>query len=203
MDCGHRIGPAHLCHALAPPHEGDLDLPYLERMRVFAKKLVDLQPDVIASQTRRRSPHCSSGRRGRSRSYLWPSPTRSRRELRCESAPPVAGGPTNVDPEVAAIGPTQLREPLLEPGKPSLWLGIVFVERHQHTDTPQTCGLLCPHRERPRHRAPKPCNQLPPTHQSSQRRFRPDQLPLVPGRALRDGCRIELPSSMVILLWVK
>src|SRR5271166_3933331 len=27
MDHGHRIGPAHLCHALAPPHEGDLDLP--------------------------------------------------------------------------------------------------------------------------------------------------------------------------------
>ena len=27
MDRGHRIGPAHLCHALAPSHEGDLDLP--------------------------------------------------------------------------------------------------------------------------------------------------------------------------------
>jgi hypothetical protein len=27
MDCGHRIGPARLQHSLAPPHEGDIDLP--------------------------------------------------------------------------------------------------------------------------------------------------------------------------------
>jgi integrase len=27
VDCGDRIGPAHLWHAVAPPHEGDVDLP--------------------------------------------------------------------------------------------------------------------------------------------------------------------------------
>ena len=49
----------------------------VDRMRMFAKELVDLQPDVILATLELRRPLHSSGRRGRSRSYLRPSPTRS------------------------------------------------------------------------------------------------------------------------------
>ena len=46
----------------------------------------------------------------------------------------VVGRPTNVHSQVAAVGPTQLRKSLREPGKPDLCHGIVFVQPHQHAD---------------------------------------------------------------------
>ena len=81
----------------------------------------------------------------------------------------VAGGPTNVHPQIAAIGPTQLRKPLRERGEPGLSLRIVFVARHQHADPPHAVGLLRARRQRPRRRAPKPRDELPPPHPSCLR----------------------------------
>jgi hypothetical protein len=46
----------------------------------------------------------------------------------------IAGGPTNVHPQVTAVGPPQLRKPKCEPGKQSGYLGIVFTEPHEDTD---------------------------------------------------------------------
>src|SRR5215471_18176366 len=51
-----------------------------------------------------------------------------------------AGGPTNVHAQVAAIGPTQLRKSLREPGEVGFCLRIVFIERHQSTDPPHAVG---------------------------------------------------------------
>ena len=48
----------------------------IDRMRVFAKELVDLQPDVILADSTPVTALCS-GRRGRSRSYSLKSPTPS------------------------------------------------------------------------------------------------------------------------------
>jgi hypothetical protein len=79
----------------------------------------------------------------------------------------VAGGPTNVHAQVAAIGPTQLRKSLREPGEVGLCLRIVFIERHQNADPPHAAGLLRPRRERPCRYAAKPGDELPPSHLSS------------------------------------
>src|SRR5262249_39929630 len=54
----------------------------------------------------------------------------------------VAGTPTNVHAQVAAIGPAHLRESLREPGEVDLRLRIGFSERHQNTDPPYATGLL-------------------------------------------------------------
>ena len=54
----------------------------------------------------------------------------------------LAGGPTNVHAQVAAIGPTELRESLREPGEVGLCLRIVFIERHQNAEPPHAVRLL-------------------------------------------------------------
>src|SRR5215813_4077793 len=59
----------------------------------------------------------------------------------------VAGAPTNVHAQVAAIDPTQLRKSLRELGKVRLSLRIIFIERHQNADPPRS-ALLRPCRER-------------------------------------------------------
>jgi hypothetical protein len=63
--------------------------------------------------------------------------------------------PTNVHAQVAAIGPTQLRKPLREPGEPTLCSSqsIVFIAHHQHAQASHAVGLLRARRERPRCRA--------------------------------------------------
>ena len=73
-------------------------------------------------------------------------------------------GPTNVHPQVAAIGPTQLRKPLREPGEPTLSHRIVFIARHQHADPPHAVALLRPRRERPRRRAADRRDEIPSSH---------------------------------------
>ena len=48
----------------------------------------------------------------------------------------------------------------------NLYLGIAFVPPHQHADPPHGSRLLRVRRQRQRHRTPKPCDELPPSHQS-------------------------------------
>jgi hypothetical protein len=50
--------------------------------------------------------------------------------------------PANVDPHIAAIGPTQLRKPARQPGRVGLRLRIGFIELDEHTDPPHWFGLL-------------------------------------------------------------
>src|SRR5262249_57809710 len=74
------------------------------------------------------------------------------------------GGPTNVDPHIAAIGPTQLRKGLPERKDAKLRRRIVFVEPDEHADAPYAVALLRLPRERPsRGRAAECSQQLPPS----------------------------------------
>jgi hypothetical protein len=59
----------------------------------------------------------------------------------------VTAGPTKVHPQVAAIGPTQVRKRLRERSVTTLRLRIVFVKRHEHTDATHALRLLRPPRE--------------------------------------------------------
>src|SRR6516162_2573710 len=61
----------------------------------------------------------------------------------------IAGGPTNIDAHVAAIGPTQARKRLRERRVVTLRHGIVFAARHEHADASYPVGLLCIRREPP------------------------------------------------------
>src|SRR5262249_43388802 len=94
----------------------------------------------------------------------------------------VSGGPPNLEPQVAAIDPTQLLKSLREPGKPERRLRIVFAEPHQHADARHPVGRLRADAERgsqnaqgeserescaSEHRAP------PPSRSSVSRRFCP------------------------------
>jgi hypothetical protein len=74
----------------------------------------------------------------------------------------VCAGPPKVHPNVAAIGPTKVRKRLSERRVATLPLRIDFVLRHEHADAPHAVGLLRHHR--PRRRAPKPRDELPPSH---------------------------------------
>jgi hypothetical protein len=61
----------------------------------------------------------------------------------------VARGPADVDPHVAADGPTVLLQPLQKRSDAVLAFRIVRGQRHQHADAPQAFALLRPHRKRP------------------------------------------------------
>jgi len=57
----------------------------------------------------------------------------------------VIAAPTKVDPHVAAIGPTQVRERFCERRYERLrCCGIVFVGQQEHADAPHPLGLLRP-----------------------------------------------------------
>src|SRR5262245_25586002 len=63
----------------------------------------------------------------------------------------VAGiGPAGIDPQVAALAPSQLAERLCERGEPGLPLGIVRGDIREHADAPRAFDLLRARRERPR-----------------------------------------------------
>src|SRR5262245_32051710 len=65
----------------------------------------------------------------------------------------VAGiGPAGIDPQVAALAPSQLAERLCERGEPGLPLGIVRGDIREHADAPRAFDLLRARRERPRGR---------------------------------------------------
>src|SRR5262249_2954863 len=72
--------------------------------------------------------------------------------------------PTKIRPHVAGIGPTQVRKRLSERSDASLRHGIVFVGPHEHAAAPDAVALLRPRRVRPRRRASKPRDELPPSH---------------------------------------
>jgi hypothetical protein len=76
----------------------------------------------------------------------------------------VTVGRTNIHPQVAINDPTQVRKRLRERSEAKLPRGIVFVGPHEHADAPYAVALLRPRHHRPRRRAPKPRNELPPSH---------------------------------------
>jgi hypothetical protein len=70
--------------------------------------------------------------------------------------------PPKVHPHVAAVGPTQVRKRLRERRETTLFLRIIFVVRHEHSDAPHALALLRPCRERPRRRAAEKRDELAP-----------------------------------------
>src|SRR5262245_30128375 len=79
----------------------------------------------------------------------------------------VAGiGPAGIDPQVAALAPSQLAERLCERGEPGLPLGIVRGDIREHADAPRAFDLLRARRERPRSRAAEQRYELAPPHHS-------------------------------------
>jgi hypothetical protein len=73
-------------------------------------------------------------------------------------------GQPEVHPQVAAIGPTQVRKRLRERRDAKLPLRIVFVAPHKHADAPYAVALLRARRQRPcrRRAADKRDEQLAP-----------------------------------------
>src|SRR5262249_27923469 len=57
--------------------------------------------------------------------------------------------PACIDPQVAALAPSQLAERLCERGVPGLSLGVVCGEIREHADAPHPLALLRVRRERP------------------------------------------------------
>src|SRR5215467_2839818 len=77
----------------------------------------------------------------------------------------VAGiGPAGIDPQVAALAPSQLAERLCERGEPGLPLGIVRGDIREHANAPHSLDLLRARRERPRGRAADERDELAPFH---------------------------------------
>src|SRR5262249_54571853 len=64
----------------------------------------------------------------------------------------IAGGPTKVDPDVAAVDPSKLLKSLLDDRDATLRFWIIFGEHHEHTDPPHPLALLRARRKRPRRR---------------------------------------------------
>ena len=64
-----------------------------------------------------------------------------------------AGRKAILDPDIAALRPTQLLEPLPERRGACLPLRIALGERHQHADAPNAVALLRARGERPKHRS--------------------------------------------------
>src|SRR5262249_29089348 len=54
----------------------------------------------------------------------------------------VAGGPAVLDPDVATIPPTKVRERLRKRGNQGLLIGITLISSHQHADAPHLIRLL-------------------------------------------------------------
>jgi hypothetical protein len=74
------------------------------------------------------------------------------------------GKKTGVDPDVAALGPTQNSKRLSERRDVILLHGIVFVAQLEHADAPHAVALLRSRYHRPRRRAPEPRDERPALH---------------------------------------
>src|SRR5499427_10858019 len=72
--------------------------------------------------------------------------------------------PAGVDPDVAAVAPSQLLQGLLERRQLDLTAWIVRGPVHEHTEPPHPLALLPACRERPRRRAAEQCDELAPFH---------------------------------------
>ena len=90
---------------------------------------------------------------------------RERHQFRRECARTVGigGSITVVDPHVAAIGPAQFLQSLLEGREASLFFGIVCDPAHEHADATHPVGLLRARRQRARCGAAKTDYKLPPS----------------------------------------
>jgi hypothetical protein len=62
----------------------------------------------------------------------------------------VAGGPTKVDPDVAAVDPSKRFKSLLDDRDTTLRFWITFGEHQEHADPPHALDLLRARPERPR-----------------------------------------------------
>src|SRR5262245_54443004 len=76
----------------------------------------------------------------------------------------ISCAPANVDPYVSIVGPTQLLQALLECCEAWLGLGIVRIDRHEHTDALHPLGLLRAPCWRPDRRRAENCDEFPPPH---------------------------------------
>ena len=78
----------------------------------------------------------------------------------------IGRGPAGVDAHVAADGPTQQRQSLVECRHAGLKFRIVRGGGQQYADAPHAVGLLGPGGERPRRRATQQRDELAPLHVS-------------------------------------
>src|SRR5262249_53849341 len=72
--------------------------------------------------------------------------------------------PARVDLNVAAFGPSQLLQSLLECGQVSLKFRVALGMRHQHADAPHALALLRARGKRPRSRAGEKRDEVAPFH---------------------------------------
>ena len=73
--------------------------------------------------------------------------------------------PADVDPHIAAFGPAQFEQGLLQRRDPGLTLRIAQGAIHEHADTAHPLGLLGAGSKRPRNcRAAEKGNELAPVH---------------------------------------
>src|SRR5262245_10389345 len=75
-----------------------------------------------------------------------------------------ARGPADVKARIAAVGPTQFRQPLDESGELSPPPRIALVRTQEHADAAHLLRLLRARRERPRRRAADDLDELAPLH---------------------------------------
>jgi hypothetical protein len=72
--------------------------------------------------------------------------------------------PAGVDPHIAAVGPAQLLQDLLERCDAGVTFWIVRGRVHEHTDPPHLLGLLRARGERPRRRTTENTEKRPSPH---------------------------------------
>ena len=68
--------------------------------------------------------------------------------------------PAIVDPDVAALYPSELPKPVAERGDEGLSFRVALGIPHQHANPPHPAGLLRPRRERPRRRTAEQRDEL-------------------------------------------
>src|SRR5262249_44899511 len=110
---------------------------------------------------------CLSQRRGRRRALRQDHIRRDACEFRrlLPQTARVAGGPAVLDPDVATIPPTKVRERLRKRGNQGLLIGITLISSHQHADAPHLIRLLRACRKWPSSgRAAEQRDELAPPH---------------------------------------
>src|SRR5262249_8661334 len=76
----------------------------------------------------------------------------------------IACAPTSVDPNIAAICPSQLLQSTHKRRQADRRFRVVLGPVHEHADAPHALALLRPHRERPRRRAAEQRDELAAFH---------------------------------------
>src|SRR5215471_19464767 len=124
----------------------------------------------------------------------------------------VAGiGPAGIDPQVAALAPSQLAERLCERGEPGLPLGIVRGDIREHANAPHSLDLLRACTERPRDRAAEQRDELTSSHVEHRHSRgassghggpgRPVTAPAILGRRMPPLCEYSPPQKCPAALW--